>query len=265
VPAEFTTRGIDATVEQAAADFRPGGFGSLYGSDFAHYRVRGAVRRRGVSRGSALPVALDGDDHDVVEVEYVDGQVRYERAATLAATARARGAGSGVARAVDGSEVGVAEVRRLDARLPADIAEAVEDLNQRLRGVDRDPIDRSVAATAIDVLAPFVIDPLAEKAAVKIAGWIEKPCRDDDPEEVMRKKPKRPGIYRVGRDLHVEPKERRDEPMPEAGGDPWLLLIHGLFPTLKRRSGRCGRPSSGRRSSTGTRTGSSPSSIRHFP
>jgi hypothetical protein len=116
-----------------------------------------------------------------VEVEYVDGQVRYERVATLATNVRALGVGSGVSRAVNGSDVGIAEIRRMDARLPADIAEAVEELNQGLHGIDRAPIDRSAAAIAIDVLAPFVIDPLAEKPAVKIARWIEKPSRDDDP------------------------------------------------------------------------------------
>ena len=74
-----------------------------------------------------------------------------------------------------------------------------------------------------------MFDPVARPAMRTIVNWVDKPVDDDAPPEQRRRKPKKPGLYRIGPDLLVERSGRvEDDDRLDAGG-PYLLFLHGTF------------------------------------
>lgn len=202
-------------------------FAELYSGDFESYQTRAAVKVAGVRGTDAELVPLDGNDSDVIEVEDVDGVVSFHRAGQLAdaagdtevtdyleSTTRARGAGAGLA-----------SVRRVEVALPPDIAEKMRAVDQAV-GAD---IDRSgVIGTALGLVAEPRFTWAARKAMSEVVAWIDKPVSVDAPENVWRRKPKPPGVYRVDQNLQLRPTARLDAPAPR-NREPYLVLLHGTF------------------------------------
>jgi hypothetical protein len=204
-------------------------FAELYGGDFANYETRGAVKVAGVRAADAAFVTLDGHDSDVIEVQDADGVVTFHRAGKLAADAgdtevtdyleaktRARGSGAGLA-----------TVRRVAAELPPDIAEKVRAVDQAV-GAD---IDRSgLVGATLGLVADPAFTWAARKAMTEVVNWIDKPVSVDAPENVWRRKPKPPGVYRVDSELRLQPDARFKEGDAAPHSDaPYLVLLHGTF------------------------------------
>ena len=207
--------------------------GLLYGDDFLVYGERAAARVLPSGRGEQEQVLLDGEDSDVVETRMSDGSVLFQRAASLAAELPpgSRDATPLLARAARGASAGqLTSVHRIGVTLPPDVSSAIEVLNGALPEViDRDPLSRSAAARVLDAVGTLVVDPAARRAALTLASWIEKPAEDGDPSEVLRRKPKQPGLYLVGPSLELDPTHRLTQAPDGPGGPAWLLLVHGAF------------------------------------
>lgn len=208
-------------------------FQKVYGDALGYRVVDRVVTAAG--RGTAAAVTLDAADDDILELEDVDQIVTFHRASSLQTateTAAARQAArqlplsDGAARipldvvqdVARGQNQGrIAEVRRSTLSLPAEIVADLEVLN------------RSLPDQLLSGVAGLLFEPVARAAMRRIAAWIDAPVADDAPDAVRRKRPKTPGLYRVGADLRLEPPQLLSEPPPGSPDDPYLLLVHGTF------------------------------------
>jgi CHAT domain-containing protein len=227
---DFNVRGIP---RQDPAD--PDYFASLYGDDVG-YVVRQEVKVAGVSRGDATSVALEGDDDDVIEVVDTDGVVTFHRAGSLVAKARAsnRGTADDVVTAfldegTRGSGTRLAAVRRSAVKLPPEVAAAVGELDALMGpALTRSGVLDSAQGVIVGRVAAVVLDEAAKKAAGKLVDFFDKPVRDDAPEDQRRRKPKTRGVYRVTKDLQLEPADLLKK-APGPSHEAYLVLLHGTF------------------------------------
>lgn len=240
---DFTVRGVESGF--VSTD----GFAELYGAEVG-MSPPVSVSLSGPNRGSGHLVELAGVADDVVELETGDGIVSFERAGVLVSRARSEGAvrGAGdpeltqfLAGSARGGSSGLSAVRRYSVSLPADIAAAVAVLDE---AVGRDIAEAGTlrpsdpARSGDPFRSPFgmiasripgaVFDPAARAAMRKIADWVDAPVPDGAPQAQRRKRPKVPGVYRVGGELLLEPAGRLTAG-EAADSDPYLVLVHGTF------------------------------------
>lgn len=215
----------------------PGGLQDIYGAEIG-YTERGQVQVAGVDRSASVPVTLDGDETDIVEIEDADGIVSFHRAGRLAE--RARETARGVNGTIDitpylesttrgqGGRLGV--IRRFGVTLPPEVAEDRDTLATALQeaGPDLEFLDRGAGMIA-GLLPKQLFTPAARAAALRLAAWIDEPAPDSAPEPERRRKAKERGVYRVGSNLLLEPVDRLVTPLRGDDGRPYLLLLHGTF------------------------------------
>lgn len=215
----------------------PGGLRDIYGAEIG-YTGRGQVQVAGVDRSASVPVTLDGDETDIVEIEDADGIVSFHRAGKLADQAR------DTSRSVDGTiditpflesttrgqggRLGV--IRRFGVTLPPGVGQDRETLATALReaGPDLEFLDRGAGMIA-GLLPKQLFTPAAREAALRLAAWIDEPAPDSAPADERRRKAKERGVYRVGSDLLLEPVNRLVTPLRGDDSRPYLLLLHGTF------------------------------------
>lgn len=227
---DFAVRGVE--VGFTTAD----GFADLYGTDVG-LRGAQAVSMSGDNRDAARAVLLTGADDDIVEVEDVEGVVTFERAGTLLERARSaglRGAGDGdltpfLDGAVRGEGSRLATVRRYAVSLPDDIALAVETVDEAVaREMGLGPT-RSDFGMLAGRIPRVVFDPVARPAMRRIVDWVDEPVADEAPPAQRRRRPKKPGLYRVGPQLRLDPSDRLTGDDRFDADEPFLLLLHGTF------------------------------------
>ena len=224
MPSDFTVRGIRTT---AADDFA-----ELYGGELG-YASRGAVSVRGIGRGSSAPIALEGADDDIVEIEDADGVVTFQRAGTLFRDAQpgaARGTPdiqallAGTAR---GRGAAVSSVHRYAVHLPAPLAEAVATLDALTADeIGIDQVTRSGAGMIAKLVPNLLFKPAAKLAVEKLVAVVDEPADDRDPQRA--RKPKRRGVYAIDEQIDLAP-DRLLTAAPATADAPWLVLLHGTF------------------------------------
>ena len=229
---EFTVRGVRAEPVTDSVDFA-----QLYGADVG-YLDRGRVQVGGIDRGAAEPVNLPGDDDDVVEIEDAEGVVTFTRARTLADQAGGdRSGGSDVIDITaylqtqtsrDGAQLG--SVRRYGISLPPEVGRAIGEIDGAVRdaGALSGFLDGGTGMIA-GLLPQELFNGPAALAARALANWVDQPVDDAAPDPERRRKAKRRGLYRVDANLYLEPRNRVLTPLPAAGTEPYLLLLHGTF------------------------------------
>jgi hypothetical protein len=228
VSADFAVRGVE--VGFTTDD----GFADLYGADVG-LRDTKAVSTSSEDRAAGSGVLLSGADDDVVELEDADGIITFERARTLLDRARSAGLrGSGdrdLTAFLDGSMRGegswLAAVRRYAVSLPRDVARAVETVDEAVAR-EMGPARSDVGMLA-GRIPRVVFDPIARPAMRKIVDWVDEPVDEDAPPAQRRRRPKQPGLYRIGPDLLVERSGQVEDGDRLDTDGPYLLLLHGTF------------------------------------
>lgn len=196
-------------------------FAQIYGGQVRYQpRVR-VITRAGGARGNQDRVAIEGDDHDIVEIETADGLVTFT---TLSqARDKARGERTPYLEEVVGLtqrggspvvDVRVVEFSPLKSEIKEDLV-----------------LLRQPETWALDKAGRLLLKEPARAAMQRVASWLDKPVPDNASDALRRKKPKTRGLYAIDKQIRLDPGDRLATPQAHAlsTDQPLLVLLHGTF------------------------------------
>ncbi|MGD9960115.1 CHAT domain-containing protein [Nocardioides sp.] len=199
-------------------DRAPDAFEELYGAQVRYRRRDEVTTRAGGARGAQRQIDLDGADDDILEIETSDGLVHF----TTLGAARSRASSRGNTELEELVPVGrgaspISGVTRSSFDvIDPDVKAALALLRKTLDEVSPERV------------AKALLDPVARAAMQRVSEWIDRPCADDAPEAIRRKKAKRRGLYRIDRALRLDPDDRCEAETDDSS-EPVLVLLHGTF------------------------------------